>query len=425
MPAVDQPPQLGAFSARHRAAIILILGGLWTIGSFSTDLYLPAMPAAAGDLGASAQAVALSVTTFLVGLALGQLLAGPLSDSYGRRPTLLAGLVVFTASALVCVVAPSVEVLIVTRFVQGVAGAFGLAIPSAVITDYSRGREAARLFSRVAIIGGVAPIVAPLIGAQLLILSGWRGPFVALTVIGLILTASVAIGLPESLPRERRSSSGARPALRAMAMLTRDVDFMGYTITSALVFIAFFAYLTGSSFVYQEVYGLSATAYSLLFALNAVGMLAASQVNHRLLARFSPRGLLAIALVANALAGVTVLAVVLVGGLGIWALAVPFFVLVTSLGFIFPNSTALALSLHPEVAGSAAAYFGTLRLGFGALATPLIALGGSVRVLPMALEIALSGVAALLLFVVVSRRTRGQRVLLDLPEEASADVPVG
>ena len=142
----------------------------------------------------------------------------------------------------------------------------------------------------MAIIGGVAPIVAPLIGAQLLILSGWRGPFVALTVIGLILTASVAIGLPESLPRERRSSSGVRPALRAMAMLTRDVDFMGYTITSALVFIAFFAYLTGSSFVYQEVYGLSATTYSLLFALNAVGMLAASQVNHRLLARFSPEG---------------------------------------------------------------------------------------------------------------------------------------
>ena len=266
--------------------------------------------------------------------------------------------------------------------------------------------------------------MAPLIGAQLLILSGWRGPFVALTVIGLVLTASVAIGLPESLPRERRSAAGMRPALRAMAMLTRDVDFMGYTVTSALIFVAFFAYLTGSSFVYQDVYGVSATTYSVLFAVNAVGMLAASHVNHRLLARFSPRQLLAAALVASAVAGVAVLAVVVIGALGVWALAAPLFVIVTSLGFIFPNSTALALSLHPDVAGTAAAYFGTLRLGFGALATPLVGVGGTVSAFPMAVVIALSGPAALVLFAAVARRTRGQRVLLDLPEEASADVPV-
>ncbi len=424
MPAVDTPSQLGAFSPGRRAVIILILGGLWTIGSFATDLFLPAMPATADDLGASTQAVALSVTTFLIGLAFGQLLAGPLSDTYGRRRTLLAGLIVFTVSALVCVVAPSVQVLIAMRFVQGVAGAFGLAVPSAVITDYSRGREAARLFSRVALIGGVAPIVAPLIGARLLVLSGWRGPFVAMMVIGVILTAGVAVGLPESLPRDRRSARGMRPVLRAMAMLSRDVDFMGYAVTTALVFIAFFAYLTGSSFVYQEVYGVSATTYSVLFAVNAVGMLAATQANHRLLARFSPRQLLAAALAADAAAGVTSLAVVLIGGLGVWALAAPFFVLVTSLGFIYSNSTALALSLHPEVAGSAAAYFGTMRLGFGALATPLIALGGTVRALPMVMVIALSLLAALALFAVIARRTRGQRVILDLPEEASADVPV-
>jgi DHA1 family bicyclomycin/chloramphenicol resistance-like MFS transporter len=421
---VDQPSQLSGFSPRRRAVIILILGGLWTLGSFSTDLYLPAMPTVANDLGASEAAVTLSVTTFLVGLALGQLLAGPLSDIYGRRRTLLAGLGVFTASALVCIVAPSVEVLIGVRLVQGMAAAFGVAIPNAVITDYARGREAARLFSRLAIIGGIAPIVASLVGAQLLRLTGWRGPFLALTVIGLFFTVCVAAGLPESLPREKRSTSGARSALRAMAMLSRDVDFMGYTLTSALVFIAFFAYLAGSSFVYQEVYGVSATTYSVLFAVNAVGMLAASQANHRLLARFSPRQLLAAGLTVDAVAGVAVLAVVLAGGLGVWALAVPLFVLVTSLGIVFPDSTALALSLHPEAAGSAAAYFGTLRLGLGALATPLVALGGTVSGLPMALVIAVAGLAALALFAVVARRTRGRRVLLDLPEEVSTDVPV-
>ena len=421
---MDHPSQLSGFSPRRGAAIILILGGLWTLGSFGTDLYLPAMPTVAEDLGASKSAVTLSVTTFLVGLAVGQLLAGPMSDIYGRRRTLLAGLGVFTLSALVCVVAPSVEVLIGVRLVQGMAAAFGIAIPNAVVTDYARGREAARLFSRIAIIGGMAPIAASLIGAQLLLLTGWRGPFFALAAIGLILTACVAVGLPESLPRERRSASGPRPALRALAMLSRDFGFMGYAITSSLIFIAFFAYLAGSSFVFQTVYGVSATTFSLLFALNAVGMLVASQVNHRLLTRFSPRQLLAAGLAADAVAGVAVLAVVLIGGLGIWALAAPLFVLVTSLGFVFPDSTALALSLHPEVAGSAAAYFGTLRLGLGALATPLVALGGTVSGLPMALVIASSALAAGALYTVVARRTRGQRVLLDLPEEASADVPV-
>ena len=409
---------------RRRAVIILILGGLWTLGSFATDLFLPAMPAAADALGASASAVALSVTTFLVGLGLGQLVAGPLSDGRGRRPTLLAGLAVFTVSALVCLVAPSVEVLVAVRFVQGMAAAFGLAIPNAMVTDYARGREAARLFSRIVIIGGVAPVVAALAGAQMLHLMGWRGPFVALTAIGGVSIASTAIWLPESLPREKRSTGGVRSALRTMAQLSRDAGFVGYSLIGALGYAAFFAYLSGASFVYQEFYGVSPTTYSILFAVNALGMLAAGQANHRLLARFSPRRLLACSLTANAVAGVGVLAAALSPGLGLWALAVPFFVVVACLGFILPDLTALALSLHPEVAGAASAYFGGLRLGLGALATALIGIGGVGSARPMGFQTAVASVAALVLFVVVSRRTRGQRILLDLPEEASSEIPV-
>ena len=259
------------FTPRRRAVIILIFGGLWTLGSFATDLFLPAMPAAADALGASESAVALSVTTFLIGLGLGQLIAGPVSDGRGRRPTLLVGLVVFTASALVCIVAPSVEVLIVMRLVQGMAAAFGLAIPNAMVTDYARGREAARLFSWIVIIGGVAPLVASLTGAQMLRLLGWRGPFVALTAISVFALVCVALWLPESLPRERRSTGGLRTALRTMARLTRDGRFMGYTFTGAFVYMAFFAYLGGSSFVFQHLYGVSPTTYSILFAVNARG----------------------------------------------------------------------------------------------------------------------------------------------------------
>jgi DHA1 family bicyclomycin/chloramphenicol resistance-like MFS transporter len=421
---VGPPSQLVAFTPRRRAGIILIFGGLWTLGSFATDLFLPAMPAAAGALGASESAVAFSVTTFLIGLGLGQLIAGPVSDGRGRRPTLLAGLAVFTASAFVCIVAPSVEVLIVTRLVQGMAAAFGLAIPNAMVTDYARGREAARLFSWILIIGGVAPLVAALTGAQMLRLMGWRGPFVALTAISVVVLVCVALWLPESLPRERRSAGGVRAALRTMARLTRDGRFMGYTLTGAFVYMAFFAYLGGSSFVLQHQYGVSPTTYSVLFAVNALGMLAASQANHRLLARFTPQRLLAVGLVTFAIAGVAVLVSALTGALGLWGLAVPFFVIVADMGVILPDLTALALSLHPEVAGTAAACFGGLRLGIGALAMPLIGLSGTVSATSMAVMIAGAGVIALVLFGLTARRARGQRVLLGLPEEAASDVPI-
>ena len=414
----------GAFTARRRALIILIFGGLWTLGSFATDLFLPAMPAAADALRASESAVALSVTTFLIGLGLGQLIAGPVSDGRGRRPTLLAGLVVFTASAAVCTLAPSVQVLIAMRLVQGMAAAFGLAIPNAMVTDYARGREAARLFSWIVIIGGVAPLVASLAGAQMLRLLGWRGPFVALTAISVVALVAVALWLPESLPPERRISGGVRTALRTMARLTRDGRFMGYTFTGAFVYMAFFAYLGGSSFVFQHLYGVSPATYSVLFAVNALGMLAAGQANHRLLARFSPRALLAAVLVAFAVAGVVVLISALTGAGGLWGLAVPFFVIVAGMGVILPDLTALALSLHPDVAGTAAAYFGGLRLGLGALAMPLIGIGGTVTATSMGLLMAASALAALVLFAVPARRARDQQVLLDLPEEKSSDVPV-
>lgn len=423
--AVQHPASpFDAFSPRRRGAIILIFGGLWTLGSFATDLFLPAMPRAAAALGASDSAVALTITTFLIGLGLGQLIAGPVSDGRGRRPTLLAGLVVFTAAALVCIWAPSVELLILTRLVQGMAASFGLAIPNAMVTDYARDRQAARLYSWIVIIGGTAPLVASLGGAQMLRLLGWRGPFVALAAISVLALVAVALWLPESLPRERRVRGGVRTALTTMARLTRDARFLGYTLTGALVYMAFFGYLGGSSFVLQQEYGVSPTAYSILFAVNGLGMMAAGQANHRLLARFSPRSLLAVALIVFAAAAAAVLASALTGVFGIWGLAVPFFVIVAGMGVILPDLTALALSLHPDVAGTASAYFGGLRLGLGALAMPLIGIGGVVTETSIGLLMAVTATAALALFLVTARSARGQRVLLDLPEEASSDVPV-
>jgi len=422
---VETTSQLSRLSRPRRFVLIAVLSSVCSAGPISTDLYLPAMPTVAADLGASSSAIALTVTTFLVGLALGHMVAGPLSDTYGRRRPLLVGLFVFTLTSLVCALTPSVDVLIAVRFVQGLAGASGMVIANAVVTDYSRGRQAARLLSRLALVSGLAPIVAPLVGAQLLRITSWRGIFVVLTGLGVVLVAAVALGLRESLPREARQVRGATHTLRTMGMLSRDARFMGLSTSSALAFVAFFAYLTASSFVYQDLYDASPVLFSLLFAINAIGMLAVNQLNHHLLGRFTPQQLLGAGLVLGSLSSFAVLVVTLVGGLGIVALAVPLFVLVASLGFVFPDSTALALSLHPDVAGSAAAYFGTFRLGLGALATSLVGIGGAVSGLPMAIVIAVSSAAALAVFAAVAARTRGLTPLLDTPEEASADMPVG
>jgi MFS transporter, DHA1 family, multidrug resistance protein len=409
---------------RSLILLIVVLGGVCTIGPFSTDLYLPAMPSVAADLHADAQSIELTVTAFLIGLALGQLFVGPLSDVFGRRRPLLAGLAVFTASSLVCALTPSAGVLIAARVIEGLSGACGLAVANAVVTDHFRGREAARFLSRLILVSGMAPIVAPLVGGQLLRVTSWRGVFAVLTGLGILLIGGVAFGLRESLPPERRSKRGLSGALQTMGMLSRDRGFMSLAVTSALAYAAFFAYLSASSFVTQRVYGATPVLFSILFSINAVGMLVGSQANGLLLARRSPRWLLAAGLCTAALAGVALLGVTAVGGLGLVGLATPLFLFVGSLGFILPDSTALALSLHPDVAGSASAYFGTLRLTLGAAATPLVGIGGGVSAMPMAVVIAVSAVAALVVFVAIARRTAEAAIPAATPP-SYGDLPVG
>ena len=411
--------------------LVLILGGVCTIGPFATDLYLPAMPTVAAELHASSRSIQLTVTAFLAGLAFGQLIAGPLSDTLGRRRPLLAGLAVFTVSSALCAVTPSAGPLIGLRAVQGLSGAAGVAVANAVVTDHFRGRAQARFLSRLVLVSGMAPIVAPLIGGQLLRFTSWRGVFVVLTGFGVALFLGVALGLRESLAPERRTAGSLKAKLTTMKGLSRDSTFMGLAISAALLYSAFFAYLTASSFVFQDLYGASPAQFSVLFSINAVGMLLASQLNHLLLGRSSPRALLAAGLIAAVLAGLAALGVTLVGGLGIVALAAPLFLLVASLGFSTPNATALALSLHPEAAGSASAYFGTFRIGLSALATPLVAIGGLTSAVPLAVVITVSSAGALAVFVGIARRATlagrpaGPESETLAQAEASGDMAVG
>jgi DHA1 family bicyclomycin/chloramphenicol resistance-like MFS transporter len=386
-------------SSRALGWLALLLGGFSAFGPLSLDMYLPGLPQLGRELDASASATQLTLTACLAGLALGQLVAGPLSDRLGRRRPLLAGVALYAAASLLCALSPSIAVLILLRFVQGAAGAAGIVIGRAVVRDLYEGDAAARLFSSLMLVGGVAPILAPVIGGQLLHVTDWRGIFVVLAGLGAALLLAAFVGLSESLPPERRSSEGLAGTRRALRVLAADRRFAGYAMTSGFVMGAMFAYIAGSPFVLQEIYGLSPQAYSLVFAANGLGIVAASYLSRSLIGRLRPAQLVhagvAIAAVGAALLLVTVLLEAPVG------FVLPaLFLVVSPVGLVGPNATALALADHPSIAGAASALLGVAQFLIGAVAAPLVGLAGTGSALPlgftvMAMVVAAAGAARL------------------------------
>ncbi|MET1074644.1 MAG: multidrug effflux MFS transporter, partial [Umezawaea sp.] len=381
----------------------LVLGGLTAFGPLSLDMYLPALPRIADDLHAADATVQLTLTSFIVGLALGQLVLGPLSDSLGRRRPLVAGLSLYVVGSLLCAISPTSGVLIAARALQALGAAAGLVIARATVRDLFSGIAMTRFFSTLMLVNGLAPILAPVIGGQLLNWTSWRGVFYALAGFGALLLIVVALLLPESLPPSLRSPARLGSALRTYGRLLAERSFIGYALASGLVFAAMFAYIAGSSFALQNVYGLSPQGFSLVFGLNGVGIMIAGGVNRRLVGRFSEHALLFSGLVLAAVGGLGVLAAVLLG-LGLVGLLVPLFLLVSAVGIVLPNATSLALAEQAKAAGSASALLGVLQFVIGGgLATPLVGLGGPGTALPMAMVIAGFAVLALLVSVLLNR----------------------
>jgi MFS transporter, DHA1 family, multidrug resistance protein len=379
----------------NRTWTIVLLGSLAAFGPLSIDMYLPALPQLSDELHVGASTAQLTLTACLAGLAVGQLVSGPLSDRFGRRPPLLTGLVVYVVASLLCAVAPNAEVLIGLRFVQGAAAATGIALSRAIARDLHDGDELARFFSALLLVNGVAPILAPVVGAQLLRFASWRGVFYALAGIGAVLVVAVAVGLRETLPRSKRTAGGFAPVRLAMAELVRDRAFVGYLTVLGLSFGAMFAYIAGSSFVVETVHNGSPQLYSAIFAINGTGIVVASLANGRLLARFGPRRLLAAGVASSACGGFALLAVV-AAGIGLAGIVPALFLLVASLGFILPNATALALADHPTVAGTASGLIGVFTFTVGAIAAPLVGIAGTKSAYPMAIVIAILSGASLL-----------------------------
>jgi DHA1 family bicyclomycin/chloramphenicol resistance-like MFS transporter len=390
-----------------------MMGAFTALPALAIDAYLPALPRLTADLSTTPATAQLTLTAVLIGLALGQLLVGPLSDSLGRRRPVLVGLGAFAVAGALCAVAPTAGALVGLRFVQGLAGGAVLVLTRAIVRDRYSGAAAARVFASLMLVMGVVPVVAPVLGAQLLRFTSWRGIFLGLTAVALVLLAVGVRALPETLPVERRHASGLPTTLRAFGVLLRDVRYVGYVLASSLIMAGLFAYIAGSPFVLQNVYGLSAQEFSLVFAGIAAGLIALSQIGARVVARTGPRPLMFGGLAMAVVGGLGVLAVVLLD-LPLTVLLPALFLSVGSVGLVGPNATALALADHGAHAGSASALLGVLQFALGAAAAPVVGLAGPADALPMAVVLAVLPLAAVTIALTLTREVRM------VPERASA-----
>ncbi|MFF8229754.1 multidrug effflux MFS transporter [Streptomyces caelestis] len=394
---------------QHRRTGLLVtflLGSLTAVPPLAMDMYLPALPEVTRALHAPAATVQLTLTTCLAGMALGQLVVGPMSDRWGRRRPLLAGLGVFIVATVLCALAPTVELLVAFRLAQGLAGAAAIVIARAVVRDLYDGMAMARFFSTLMLISGVAPIVAPLIGGQVLRVTDWRGVFVVLTVIGILIGALVWTRLPETLPPAERHSGGVGEALRSMRGLLADRSFAGYTLTGGFAFAALFAYISASPFVIQEIYGASPQTFSLLFGVNSVGLVLVGQINGKVLVgRVSLDRVLGIglAVVTTAATALLLMSLGVFGEVPLAPVAVALFVLMSAMGITLPNTQALALMRTKHAAGSASALLGTSSFLVGAIASPLVGVAGEDTAVPMAVVQLAAALVALACFVGMCR----------------------
>ncbi|UVE18377.1 multidrug effflux MFS transporter [Pseudomonas sp. LS44] len=373
--------------------ILLILGALSAFGPLAIDFYLPSFPALALAFATDVEHVQLSLAVYFAGLSIGQLLYGPVADRFGRRVPLLIGVSLFTLASLACSLAPSLEWLVAARFVQALGGCAGMVISRAVVRDLCDPIASAKAFSQLMLVMGLAPILAPVLGGWLLAFSGWQSIFYCLTLFSALCGLAVALWLPESLSRElpRAALSGT---LRRYRRLLGDGVFMGYALTGGLVMGGMFAYISGSPFVFIELYHVPAEHYGWLFGINAAGFIVAGQVNARLLRWHGPDFWMRRAVWIYLASGLALLVLSAMQPAELWPLLIPLFICIASLGGILPNASACAMAGQGQNAGSASGLLGALQFCIAAGASSLVGVLHDGTALPMAEAISLCGIAA-------------------------------
>jgi DHA1 family bicyclomycin/chloramphenicol resistance-like MFS transporter len=383
--------------------LLVILGCLSAFGPLSTDMYLPGLPSLARDLGVSAATAGLTLSGCLVGIAIGQLVCGPLSDALGRRRPLLAGLAAYVLASALCAASPSIVPLVILRFIQGLAGASGIAVARAVVRDRSAGVAAARAYATLMIVTALGPIFAPIVGGLLLHVTDWRGIFGVLASIGALLLVGAALRVRETLARDARQTGGQRAMRDAIAALLSDRVYVSHVLAGSLAFATLMAYIAASPFVIERIHHLSPQSYSIVFAVNGSGILIGRQIAARLLARAAPAEIMRGAQICQAMAALGVLALTLTRP-ALVPLLCCLFVVVASVGAIMPMATALAMNDHPERAGSASGLLGFTQFTLGSVVAPLVGVAGAGSALPMAVTMPVCAVTGLAVSVRSLRR---------------------
>ncbi|PTL74879.1 Bcr/CflA family drug resistance efflux transporter [Rathayibacter caricis DSM 15933] len=394
-----------ALTARQRLVYIIVLGALTALGPFTIDLYLPAFPVLQSELNVSEAAVQLTLTGTTLGFALGQLIVGPWSDAVGRRLPLILATAVHVLTCIGAAFAPDIVWLGVFRVLMGAGAAAGGVVAMAMVRDLFGGRPLVKMLSRLALVSGLAPVLAPVIGSQLLLVMDWRGVFVFLAGYGLVVMVAVALLIVETRPRTARDDRDRRSLAQRYGSVLGDRQFVGVAVIGGMTFAGLFTYLSSSSFLFQGLYGFDAQQYGLLFAVNSLGVVFGVQASSRLSRRVGPQWILAITTVSLfTSAGLIALFDVL--GFGLWGTLVPLWLFIASCGFSFPCVQVLGLVNHGREAGTAASLLGAVNFGVAGLLSPISGIFGASSAVPMALVMmATATVSILALWLIVRPRT--------------------
>lgn len=387
--------------------LAVVLGLLTIFGPISMDLYLPVLPALTAELQSMTSAAQLTITACLLGLAMGQVIAGPLSDRFGRRTPLLIGVIAYTLTSALCAVSPTIETLIIARFVQGLAGAVGIVIAQAAGRDVYSGGRLLRYYGRLTVLGGLAAIIGPVIGGQLATVTDWRGVFLFLAAVGAAILVASLVVFQETLPANRRVTGGFSHTLNDFRQLLADRVFVGAVLITGFTYSAIFSYLSGATYILQGMYGLSPQGYALAFGLNSLGFVVFGFVAGRLSERWSERGTLTVGLVMAACGALGLLATAL-QHLPLVAIILSLFTMVSGVAVTSPPATALALKDYPDIAGTASSLLGLARFAFGGIAAPLVGIGGAHDAVPLGIVASVSAAAAALCLGLVSARRNDQ-----------------
>lgn len=383
--------------------LAVVLGLLTIFGPISMDLYLPVLPALTAELRSTTSVAQLTITACLLGLAIGQVVAGPLSDRFGRRKPLIIGVIAYTVTSVLCALSPTVETLILARFVQGLAGAVGIVIAQAAGRDVYSGGKLIRYYGRLTVLGGLAAIIGPVIGGQLAAVTDWRGVFLFLAAVGVAILLASLVVFRETLPQDRRITGGLSHTLNDFRRLLADRMFVGAVLITGFTYAAIFAYLSGATYILQGMYGLSPQGYSFAFGLNSLGFVIFGFISGRLAEHWSERGTLALGL-AMALAGALGLLATALLHLPLIAIILSLFTMVSGVAVTSPPATSLALKEYPDIAGTASSLLGLARFSFGGLAAPLVGIGGANDPVPFGIVAAAAAAAAALCLGLVRRR---------------------